>query len=303
MSRDEGAEHAFLEPVVQLEDLVRQRQRDDDLASEVAHRQQREGEDGDDDHADAEHDLDGRREAAPEAPVAGGQPEGGDREQVEDPLDEDRAERPRHRRGAVDLQQVRPVDIAELRRHDAVHQPGQEDDLGRVLGRDPYPGAAQERRPAKAAQREAGIEDEHGREHQPAVRGEDQARDLRELPAIEHDEDRDHDDRDGDRQDRPGLSQPASDRHALRGELGLGGRGSRVGAGSRRRDHSAGDGGPGIDRGGGLHRGRQYGFVGPTSHRSMVLPRVGHAPTGGRFRPLPRARWTPLASGVQSRTA
>ena len=75
MPRDERPEHAFLEPVVQLEDLVRQRQRDDDPAPEVAHREQREGEDGDDDDADPEHDLDGRREAAPEAPVAGGEPE------------------------------------------------------------------------------------------------------------------------------------------------------------------------------------------------------------------------------------
>ncbi len=49
---------------------------------------------GDDHDADAEHDLDRRRQAVAEAPVARGEAEQGDREEVEDPLDEDRPERP-----------------------------------------------------------------------------------------------------------------------------------------------------------------------------------------------------------------
>ena len=39
-------------------------------------------------------------------------------------------------RRAVDLEQVGAIDVAELGRHDAVDEPGQEDDLGRVLRRD-----------------------------------------------------------------------------------------------------------------------------------------------------------------------
>ena len=47
----------------------------------------------DDDHqADREDELDLRRHAGAEAPEAGGEPQQHDREQVEDALDEDRAE-------------------------------------------------------------------------------------------------------------------------------------------------------------------------------------------------------------------
>ena len=63
---------------------------------------------------------------------------------------------------AVDLQQVGAVDVAELGRDDAVDEPGQEDDLGRVLRADPQAGALQQERPAPAAQREAGIEHDEG---------------------------------------------------------------------------------------------------------------------------------------------
>ena len=95
LPRDEGAEDALLEPVVQLEDLVRQEaQRDDDPAPEVAHREQPEGEHGHDDEADGEDHLDRRRQPVAEAPVAGGDAEQGDRDEIEDPLDEDGAERP-----------------------------------------------------------------------------------------------------------------------------------------------------------------------------------------------------------------
>ena len=50
---------------------------------------------------------------------------------------------------AVDLEQVGPVDVAELGRHEAVDQPREEDDLGRVADPEPEPVAAQEDRPAQ----------------------------------------------------------------------------------------------------------------------------------------------------------
>ena len=73
---------------------VRQRQGHDDPPAEVAHREQPDRQHDDDDDADPEDDLDRRRQAVAEAPVAGGEPEHGDREQVEDALDEDRPEGP-----------------------------------------------------------------------------------------------------------------------------------------------------------------------------------------------------------------
>ena len=87
------------------------------------------------------HELDLGREAGPEAPEPGEQAQDRDREQVEDPLDEHRAERPRARDRGVDLEQERAVDVAELGRHEAVHEPRQEQDLGRVLDADAHAGA------------------------------------------------------------------------------------------------------------------------------------------------------------------
>ena len=80
----------------------------------------------------------------------------------------------RQRRGAVDLQQVGPVDVAELGRHDAVDQPREEDDLGGVLRPDAHPRAAQQERPALAAQREAEVEDRERQQDEDGVRGEDE---------------------------------------------------------------------------------------------------------------------------------
>ena len=90
-------------------------------------------------------------------------PSGDDREQVEDPLDEDRPERPRQGDGAVDLEQVRAVDVAELGRHEAVHEPRQEDDLraSRTLSANPvWRTRKAQRRPAE---REPDVEDDEGR--------------------------------------------------------------------------------------------------------------------------------------------
>ena len=76
------------------------------------------------------------RQAGAEAPEAGRQAEDGDREEVEDALDEDRAEGPAERRVVVEREQVGAVDVAQLGRHEAVDQPADEDDLGRVADPD-----------------------------------------------------------------------------------------------------------------------------------------------------------------------
>ena len=73
---------------------MRQRQRHDDPPAEVAHREQPDGERGHDDDPDPEDQLDGGRQPAAEAPVAGRETEDRDREQVEHALDEDGPERP-----------------------------------------------------------------------------------------------------------------------------------------------------------------------------------------------------------------
>ena len=153
-------EHALLEPVVELEDLVRQR------GSLVRIRRPKlrivsspPASSRTTTDADREDDLDVARQAAPERHEAGREPEDDDREQVEDPLDEDRPEGPRQRDAAVDLEQVRPVDVAELGRHEAVHEPRQEDDLDAVADLEQEAGLPDEHRPAQAAEREPDVED------------------------------------------------------------------------------------------------------------------------------------------------
>ena len=104
-----------------------------------------------------------------------------DREQVEDPLDEHGPERPAERDRAVDLEQVGPVDVAELGRDEAVDEPRDEDDLGRVADLEPVARPADEDRPAQAAQREAEVEDDERGQQERLVRLLDVARQLVEL--------------------------------------------------------------------------------------------------------------------------
>ena len=111
-----------------------------------------------------------------EAPEAGRQAEDGDREDVEDPLDEDGPEGPAERRHAVHLEQVGAVDVTELGRDDAVDEPRDVQDLGRVPHPDDETRLAQEPLPAVAAQREPEIEHDEREEDERRVRLEDQLR-------------------------------------------------------------------------------------------------------------------------------
>ena len=212
---------------------------------------------------------------------------------------------------AVDLEQVRPVEVAELGRHEAVDEPRDEDDLGRVADADAEAGAAQQERPAQAAQREAEVEDDERRRGRaagfaaairPGTLDERWTVEGRRRATM-------IDEREDERDDRPRLAQPAAERQLVGGDL------------ARR----AGDVGPAppIDAGSALGaRARERPVPGLISigvgryrlarcvrHRPMVLP-VGPAhdgPSPGRpssaagagwIRPLPRARWTTLAIGV-----
>ena len=77
------------------------------------------------------------------------------------------------------------------------------------LTRAAKPVPAQEQRPAVAAQREAEVVDDEGREHEDGIRAEDQLRNPLELVPVQADEGGDDRERDGDRDDRPGLAEGA----------------------------------------------------------------------------------------------
>ena len=161
-------EDALLEPVVQLEDAVRQRQPGEQPPAEVAHRQQADREDDDDDDADREHDLDlGRAGRSGSSRSRRREAEHDDREQVEDPLDEHGPERPGQRDRAVDLQQVRAVDVAELGRARGSSRATTMKMIS-VAVADPEPDSRCRGRgsPSAAAEREAEVEDDERREQQ-----------------------------------------------------------------------------------------------------------------------------------------
>jgi hypothetical protein len=169
-------------------------------SSEVPHRHERH--DQADDHDDAEgedqlHRLRQSRQAVPEVPVAGQNAQGRDGDEIEDAFHEDRAQRLRRRNRAVELEQVGAIEIAELGRDDAVHEPRQEQDLGAVPDADLVAGTPQELGPAPAPQREAGVVDREGEQHQPEIRLADVLRHVAQVLPVE--QRRDDDDRDGDR--------------------------------------------------------------------------------------------------------
>ena len=263
----------------------------DDPAPEVAHREQPAGQQQHDHDADREHDLDVGREAAPERHEAGREAEDDDREQVEHALDEHRPERARQRDRAVDLEQVRAVDVAELGRHEAVHEPRQEDDLGRVAHLEPEPAPANEHRPAQAAQREADVEDRERGEQQQRVRTQDLVRQLLELEAGQalHEQDEEHD-RQDDRDDRPRLAEPPAPARAgpggprpprLASSGVVGTPGSGASSGRHGRSDAAAAAGT-LDE---LRRGREQAHVGRRAARHELArgpARAARRPSGGR---------------------
>ena len=233
--------------------------------------------------ADAEHGLDLGRQAAPEAPVAGRDAHQRDREDVEDALDEHGAERPAQRRVAVDPQQVRAVDVAQLGRHEAVDEPREVQDLGGVLDPDLEARPVEQHRPALAAQREAEVEHEERDQHQRRVRAGDEARDLRQRLAVEADEHGDDRERDEDRDDRLRLAQAGPERQALDG-IGVDVAGGDLARPAGRRSRPADL----VGRRGVVGRLRVVGGIGHGRLTHAVVPSFGG---GGR-------RHAPVAPGA-----
>ena len=288
---------------------MRQGQRHDHPPAEVPHGQQPRGEGEDDADADREHDLDLVGQAAAERPITRGEAEDDDREEVEHPLDEDRPERPRQRHRAVDLEQIRPVQVAELGRDQAVDQPADEDDLAGVADPEAEAGASDQQRPAEPAEREPDVEHRERHEQQQRVRAEDQARQLLQAePGEGPGEEDQQDEREDERDDRAPLAQPAAQRQLVGGDPV----GSPILAG------------PPLDASPSIRFKRDGLLVATVAAASSLLTgpplvirrtrrlsrpvQAAHRSTGtdrsraGRTLPLPRARWTTFASGVSSRT-
>ncbi len=226
---------------------------------------------GHDDHHDPDHEDQPDRgwQAVPEAVETDGQTEDRDGEDVQDPLDEDGPERPAQRGRAVHLEQVGAIDIAELGRHHAIDEPRDVQDLDRVAQADDEPGLAQEPFPAIATQREPEVEDDERERDIGRVRLQDQLRDRGQPLPIEVQEEGDDPERDDDRQDRPRLAQPLTERD-LRdvGRFVLERFQQRIGVVVRDR---------GVGGGCGLHRTGPYRTDRLVDHRTMVLPaRLAH---------------------------
>ena len=175
----------------------------------------------------------------------------------------------------VHPQQVGAVDVAQLGRHEAVDEPADEDDLGRVAQGDPDAGAAQQQGPAVAAQREADVVDAEGDQQQQRVgRGDgvDQRLEV-EVARLGRDQDQQHHGQD-DRDDRARVPQP-------RGQ-----RGRRLAAVLV--DQGIVDDGLLVRRE--VARLTGHGRAGPPTDAM------------GATLPFPRRRWMSLAIGVQART-
>ena len=99
-------------------------------------------------------DVQVREDRATERHVTVDDQEPEDHEQVEKALRHDDPDGSRQRYPEAAFHQVAPVQIAELRRHQAVHEPAEEQDLEKVAPEDPRAALAEQARPADGADRE-----------------------------------------------------------------------------------------------------------------------------------------------------
>src|SRR5690606_20090221 len=125
-----------------------------DLAAEDPQPDEERDEAEGDDEADDEEGVDLGSGSAPEGPEPRAQRQPGDDDDVRRALDEDRSDRARDRGPEVPAQQVGAVQVSELGRNEAVHEPGQEEDLGRVAEADVHAAARQDVAPSVAPQGE-----------------------------------------------------------------------------------------------------------------------------------------------------
>ena len=106
---------------------------------------------------------------AAEAPIPRGQCQPEDHDDVSDALDEDRAHRARRRGTVGALQQVRPIQVAELGRHQTVDEPREKQDLGGRGEADGRASATQDERPPEPAQRKGQVVHQQGDDQKPKV--------------------------------------------------------------------------------------------------------------------------------------
>ena len=110
----------------------------------------------------------------------------------------------------VDLDEVRAVNVAELGRHETVHEPADEDDLGRVPQLIGLPALLEQDGPAPATQRKTQVVDDEGGQQKPRVGSSDALDEQLEVDVADRCRDQDEDDdRYGDRDDRAWITQRA----------------------------------------------------------------------------------------------
>ena len=178
------------------------------MRAEVAEHDHEDDEGGHQHEAGEEQGVDLRAVAAAEAPEAGRQGQREDEDDVRDPLQEDRANRPRDRGRVRGPQQVGAVQVAQLGRHQAVHEPGQEEDLGRVAVAHVGADVPQHQPPPQAAQREGQVVDDEGRQQVGGDRGSDQLHRLAEVHVQDDaEQEEDQDQREDDGADRSPVQQ------------------------------------------------------------------------------------------------
>ena len=151
---------------------------------------------------------------AAEAPIAcgEGQPENDD--DVRDALDEDRSHGPGRRGTVAPLEQVGPVQVAELGGDQAVDEPREEEDLGRGHEADWRARAPQDEGPAEAPQREGQVVHHQGEHQQTQVCVGDLRPRTPPVDAQDEDEKQDQQrDAKDDRADGPHVQEAASQAH------------------------------------------------------------------------------------------
>src|SRR5438874_8856081 len=120
-----------------------------------------------------------RQDRATERHVAVDDKESKHHEQVEQPLRDDHTDGARERYPEPPLDQIAPVQIAELCRDQTVHEPAEQQDFEQVAPEDPGATLAQQSRPADGADRERQVVHDEGREDEQRVRPSQGAERLR----------------------------------------------------------------------------------------------------------------------------
>ena len=96
----------------------------------------------DDEHGERDrgdvHEREVGKDRAAEGDVADHDEEAEDGEKIEEPLRDDDADGARQRQAEASLHEVAAIEVAELRRDEAVHEPAEQQDLEEVAAADPH---------------------------------------------------------------------------------------------------------------------------------------------------------------------